>query len=77
MVISPKNNAAKNNEYGFAMIWLVKSPPNDVSPAEARVMTIPAAIDINKEGNCDARPSPIVKMVYFMLCVFKHKKMKF
>ena len=53
-------------ELGEEIIWFVKSPPKELLPAEARVMTIPAAIDINKDGNCDAKPSPIVNTVYLL-----------
>ncbi len=35
-------------------------------PAEARVITIPAATDIKRDGSWDARPSPIVNTVYFV-----------
>ena len=65
-VIKPRNNAAKNSEYGFDIIWLVKSPPRELLPADARVITIPAAIDIKREGSCEARPSPIVNTVYLV-----------
>ena len=55
----------QNNAYGLLVICSVTSEPNDGLAAEARVMKIPAAIDINRDGTCDARPSPIVNTVYF------------
>ena len=54
------------------IICSVKSAPNDALAAEARVMTIPAAIDIKRDGSWDARPSQIVNTVYFHKNIHSH-----
>ena len=45
-------------------ICISKSRPKLELAAVERVITIPLEIAIKSEGNCDAKPSPIVKTVY-------------
>ena len=58
-----KNIEARNNAFGLPTICPVTSEPSELA-AEERVINTPAAIDIKRDGNWDAKPSPIVKTVY-------------
>ena len=59
-----KNPEARNRAFGLLTICPVTSVPNELA-AEERVINTPAAIDIKSEGTCEAKPSPIVRIVYF------------
>ena len=49
-----KNSEAKNKALGLLTIWAVTSVPNELA-ADERVINTPAAMDISKEGSCDAK----------------------
>ena len=63
--IKSKKPAAKNKLVGLDKIWIDKSEPKATPPPVARVITIPDEIAIKRDGTCEAKPSPMVKIVYF------------